>query len=214
MDLLARALSKTHLESQGYLVSFDVPCTESDDGDTLVWTFDVAAVRMKGGVVDGAVVGALRGWWQSSANLTPSLIRSHLAPGLFEMLSDEAIHAFRRCYHIGAAPVSRMLFFGHASPEKQDEAEELLRGRGIETIYLDRVAGALLSLPASRLPRLDPMAHEVMSLLRGAARVETGEPTEKPAPAARRTADDTQLPLILSAPPGAPANTDDVPNRS
>jgi hypothetical protein len=184
MDRLGHVLARWHLSEQGYFVAFDLACqTPKDEGP--VFRFDIAGVRLHNGRAVRAVVGAMRSWWFPSANMTPSMVRTHLLPGLLESLSDEAIGSFRSCLDLGMVPVDKVLFFSQASPEKSGEAEEILRRQGIETVYLERVATQMMEQPAGRAIHSDPLVMQVMGLLRGALRsTEESEgeaPPEKPA---------------------------------
>jgi hypothetical protein len=202
MDLLGRVLARWHLSEQGYFVASDLACQRPDTEDGLVFRFDIAGVRLKNGKAVNAVVGALRSWWYPNAYLTPSLVKAHILPGLAESLSDDAVESFRACLDLGMAPVDKLLFFSHASPEKSEEAEEILRAQGIETIYLERVASQLISQPSNRAIHSDPLIMQVMGLLRGALRgsevKEPGEVIEKPAAPEPVASPQLQLPIFES----------------
>jgi len=169
MGLIGRALAKFHLTQQGYFVSFDVLCTP-EKKEAQPYRFDIAGIRIEDGKITQAVIGILRAWWFPSAHLTPSMIRQNLKPAIPAALSDEAVRAFRRHLDLGFVPVDRLLFFSHASPEKSDEAEDMLRAWNIETVYLERVAARLQQMPAYGTHLADPFITQIMSLLRGAAK--------------------------------------------
>ena len=169
MGLIGRALAKFHLAEQGYFVSFDLLCP-SKDSEAQPYRFDIAGLKIEEGKIVQAAVGILRAWWFPSAHLTPSMIRRHLKPAIPGALSDEAIKAFRRRLDLGFVPVDRLLFFSHASPEKSEEAERLLKTWNIDTVYLERVAAQLRSMPISGNQLADPFITQVMSMLRGATR--------------------------------------------
>ncbi len=178
MGLIGRALAKYHLVEQGYFVSFDLLCPARNKEDQ-PYRFDIAGLRIESGKITQAAVGILRAWWFPSAHLTPSMIKRHLKPAIPAGLSDEAIQAFRRHLDLGFVPVDRILFFSHASPEKSDEAEEMLKALKIDTVYLERVAAHLRRMPVSGAQLADPFITQVMSLLRGAARsLEQGKAPE------------------------------------
>ncbi len=186
MDQVGRALAKWHLLEEGYLVSFDLFCQTGGTEEDQTFRLDLAGIRLRQGKAERAVMGALRNWWHPQAYLTPSLVRTHLLPGITETLSDEAVQAFRRSFDLGNAPVDKLLFFSHASPEKSSEAESILHGFGIETIYLERIAARLLQTSGSRSLQSDPLLTQVVSLLKGTLR----ETTEKgPIPKAEKPAE-------------------------
>jgi len=202
MDLLGRTLARWHLSEQGYLVTFDLACQRSGTEDCPIYRIDIAGVRLAGGKAVNAVVGALRSWWHPNAYLTPSMVRTHILPGLTDSLSDEAVETFRSCLDLGMVRVDKLLFFSHASPEKSEEAEEILRQLGIETVYLERVAVQLVQQPANKAIHSDPLVMQVMGLLRGAMRgreeKEPGEPLEKPAEVEPVQSPQLQFPMFHS----------------
>ncbi|MCZ7583873.1 MAG: hypothetical protein M5R36_11340 [Deltaproteobacteria bacterium] len=197
MDQLGRALARWHLEGDGYIVSFDVSCASGEADGARSFRFDVVGLRVAGGAIERAVLAAMRPWWHPQAYLTPSIIRSHLLPGLSDALSEEAVDAFRQSLGLGPVPVERVLFFSHASPEKQSEAEDMLRRVGVETVYLERIAARLAETAAGRSDHTDARLTQIRSLLRGTIRAAEGRvPEPDPeAPEPVPTPPSPQLPL-------------------
>ena len=171
----------------------------SEEGQT--FRLDLAGVRLRQGKAERGVIGAMRNWWHPQAHLTPSLVRTHLLPGIAETLSDEAVQAFRRSFDLGSVPVDKLLFFSHASPEKSSEAEGILRRFDIETIYMERIAARLLRVSGSRSLQSDPLLTQVTSLLRGTLReaMEKGPIPKVEEPAAPDLPPSPQLPLDFTA---------------
>jgi hypothetical protein len=199
MDRFGQVLAKWHLSEQGYIVSFDLSCQSPEAESGPIYHFDVAGVRLKNGKAVHAIVGAMRNWWSPSAYLTPSLIRSHLLPGIAEVLSDDAVAVFRQAYDLGAIPIEKILFYSQASPEKASEAEEILLQAGIRTIYIERIAASLVKLPAYKAVHSDPLVMQMLGMMRGAVReaaVEEGE-EQKEKLEKEPAREDPQLPLDL-----------------
>ncbi|MCB9477982.1 MAG: hypothetical protein H6684_10835 [Deltaproteobacteria bacterium] len=188
MDRLGRSLAAYDLARSGYLAALDVSFAMGEDGAT--GRFDVVGVKLADGRVEAAVVGLLRAWWHPTAHLTPSTIRRHLQPGLTEALSDGNIAAFRAAWGLGEAPVERVLYFSHASPEKADEAESLLASLGIRPVYLERVAAELAQAPPGKEAPADIAATQFVSLVRGIGRQTALAAQSAPATRPRPSADE------------------------
>lgn len=174
MERIAEALVKRYLASQGYLAAFGVSVAGVSEAGPVVKSFDVVGLRIRGGSLAEAVVGAIRAWWNPGAHLTPSLLRSHLMAGVTEALSDDAVDALRIGYGLSPAVIRKALFYSQASPEKSEEAEAMLAKFGIETVYLDREAASLArdSWP-SEVPG-DASIAMVRAFVRGAWREGSG----------------------------------------
>ncbi|MDP8254637.1 MAG: hypothetical protein P9M14_02715 [Candidatus Alcyoniella australis] len=143
-------LAKAHLEQQGYLVALSIPAPGSspvkfDD------VIDLFGLKLENGKAVHGVVGCVKGWWQGKRYLTPSVITFQLGEqsGILSTAFSEIKFEFlRKLFNLGdEIEFEQMLFFPQRSPQKAEQAEQMLEQMQIKPIYL-------ADLIAEMLPRL------------------------------------------------------------